>query len=62
MAGYLTKNGHELGNKTHDSIGSLLDQPETIRSICRTHSGQGHLILPIGLALAGKTLKSYGFY
>jgi len=39
LAGYLTKNGQELGNKIYDSIRSLLDQPETIRSICRTHSG-----------------------
>jgi len=39
LAGYLTKSGQELGNKIYDSIRSLLDQPETIRSICRTHSG-----------------------
>ncbi len=38
LAGYLTKSGHELGNKVYDSIRSLLDQPESIRSICRTHS------------------------
>jgi len=38
LAGYLTKSGQELSNKVYDSIRRLLDQPETIRSICRTHS------------------------
>ena len=39
LAGYLTKSGQELGNKIYESIRRLLDQPETIRSICRRHSG-----------------------
>lgn len=38
LAGYLTKSGQELSNKIYDSIRSLLDKPETIRSVCRTHS------------------------
>jgi len=38
LAGYLTKSGQELSNKVYVSIRSLLDQPESIRSICLTHS------------------------
>lgn len=49
MAGYLTKSGQELGNKVYDSIRSLLDQPETICSICRTHSGKRRIIFAKGL-------------
>ncbi len=38
LAGYLTKSGHELSDKIYHSIRDLLERPETIRSVCRTHS------------------------
>lgn len=38
LAGYITRHGHELNDKLFDSIRSLLDHPETIRSVCKTHS------------------------
>jgi len=38
LAGYITKHGHELNQKLFDSIRALLDRPETIRSVCKTHS------------------------
>jgi hypothetical protein len=39
LAGYLTKSGQQLANKIYDSIRDLLGRPETIQSVCRTHSG-----------------------
>jgi transposase len=38
LAGYITSHGHELNDKLFDSIRSLLDRPQTIRSVCKTHS------------------------
>jgi hypothetical protein len=38
MAGYITKRGEELNNKLFESIRALLGRPETICSVCRTHS------------------------
>jgi len=38
LAGYITRHGHELNDKLFDSIRSLLDRPQTIRSVCKTHS------------------------
>jgi hypothetical protein len=38
MAGYITKRGEELNDKLFESLCALLDRPETIRSVCRTHS------------------------
>jgi len=38
MAGYITKRGEELNDKLFESLRALLDRPETIRSVCRTHS------------------------
>ncbi|MBC7819312.1 MAG: IS630 family transposase [Planctomycetaceae bacterium] len=38
LAGYLTKSGHELSDKIYHSIRDLLKRPETIRSVCKTHS------------------------
>jgi len=38
LAGYITKSGAELNDKLFGAIRSLLEDPETIRSVCRTHS------------------------
>jgi len=38
MAGYITKRGEELNDKLFESLRALLDRPETIRSVCRTHT------------------------
>jgi transposase len=38
MARYITKRGEELNDKLYESLRALLDRPETIRSVCRTHS------------------------
>lgn len=38
LAGYITKDGNELNDKLSNSIRALLDRPETIRSVCKTHS------------------------
>jgi len=38
MAGYITKRGEELNDKLFESIRALLGRPETICSVCRTHS------------------------
>lgn len=38
LAGFITKDGEELANKLEESIRALLNTPETIRSVCRTHS------------------------
>lgn len=38
LAGYITRYGEELNQKLFDVIGSLLHDPETIKSVCRTHS------------------------
>lgn len=38
LAGYITKYGDELNDKLFISIRALLDRPETIRSVCKTHS------------------------
>ncbi len=38
LAGYITKDGNELNDKLFNSIRALLDRPETIRSVCKTHS------------------------
>lgn len=38
LAGYITKCGDELGQKIFDSIRELLGRPETIQSVCNTHS------------------------
>ena len=38
LAGYITKSGDELNEKLTTSIRALLDRPETIRSVCKTHS------------------------
>jgi len=38
LAGYITKSGEELSQKIFDSIRELLEIPETIQSVCNTHS------------------------
>ncbi len=38
LAGYITKYGDQLNDKLFHSIRALLDRPETIRSVCKTHS------------------------
>lgn len=38
LAGYITRHGEELNQKLFDVIESLLQDPETIQSVCRTHS------------------------
>lgn len=38
LAGYFTKHSGELSDKLVDSIRDLMDRPQTIRSVCRTHS------------------------
>ena len=38
LAGFLAKRGEELSDKLFDSIRDLLANPETIRSVCNTHS------------------------
>ena len=38
LAGYITKYSDELNDKLFHSIRALLDLPETIRSVCKTHS------------------------
>jgi len=38
LAGFLTKRGEELSDKLFDSIRQLLASPETLRSVCATHS------------------------
>jgi transposase len=38
LAGYITRFGEELNQKLFDVIQSLLQDPETIQSVCRTHS------------------------
>lgn len=38
LAGYITKYGDELNDKLFNSIRVLLERPETIRSVCKTHS------------------------
>lgn len=38
LAGYITRYGEELSQKLFDVIKSLLQDPETIKSVCRTHS------------------------
>jgi transposase len=37
MADYITMRGEELNDKLFESLRALLDRPETIRSVCRTH-------------------------
>jgi transposase len=39
LAGYLTRSASELNEKIYQSIRGLLQRPDTIRSVCRTHSG-----------------------
>ena len=38
LAGYITKYGDELNEKLFTSLRELLEQPKTIRSVCKTHS------------------------
>lgn len=38
LAGYITKSGEDLNQKIFDSIRELLDKPQTIQSVCNTHS------------------------
>ncbi|MBK1833622.1 IS630 family transposase [Roseibacillus ishigakijimensis] len=38
LAGFLTKSGLELADKLEASIRSLLSTPETLQSVCNTHS------------------------
>jgi transposase len=38
LAGFITKDGEALGEKIFQAFRSLLQTPETIRSVCRTHS------------------------
>ena len=38
LAGFITKDGEALGEKILQAIRSLLLTPETIRSVCRTHT------------------------
>lgn len=38
LAGFLTKHGEELSDKLFESIRDLLGKPETIMSVCNTHS------------------------
>jgi transposase len=38
LAGYLTKDGKELSDKLETSIRELLDQPDLLKSVCKTHS------------------------
>jgi transposase len=38
LAGFLTKDGKKLADKIEESIRTLLTKPETIRSVCNTHS------------------------
>lgn len=38
LAGYITRYGEELNQKLFDVIQSLLEDPETIQSVCKTHS------------------------
>lgn len=38
MAGYITKHWEKLNDKIYHSLKALLDQPNTIKSVCRTHS------------------------
>lgn len=38
LAGFITDNHHALDQKIEDSIRALLDTPETLRSVCKTHS------------------------
>lgn len=38
LAGYITKHGEELNQKIYESIRDLLNRPETIQSVCKTHS------------------------
>jgi hypothetical protein len=38
LAGYFTKQSNELSDKLVDSIRDLMDRPQTIRSVRRTHS------------------------
>lgn len=38
LAGYITRHGEELCQKIFDSIRDLLQRPDTIRSVCRTHT------------------------
>lgn len=37
LAGFLTKQGSELSDKLFESIRTLLDQPDTLRSVCAIH-------------------------
>lgn len=38
LAGFLTKRGTELSDKIYESIQELLKKPETLRSVCKTHT------------------------
>ena len=38
LAGFITKSGEELTAKLITSIQTLLDKPQVVRSVCRTHS------------------------
>lgn len=38
LAGFLTKRGAELSEKIFESIQKLLTKPETLRSVCKTHT------------------------
>jgi transposase len=38
LAGFLTKHGEELSDKLFESIRDLLGKPETIMSVCNTHT------------------------
>ena len=38
LAGYITRRSEELADKLEASIKQLLSQPETVQSVCRTHS------------------------
>ncbi|MEZ5430735.1 MAG: transposase [Verrucomicrobiales bacterium] len=37
LAGFITKSGEELTTKLITSIQTLLDRPQIVRSVCRTH-------------------------
>jgi transposase len=38
LAGFLTKRGAELSDKIFESIQKLLTKPDTLRSVCKTHT------------------------
>ena len=49
LAGFVTKRSEELADKLEVSIKQLLSLPETLKSVCRTHSDLRQKILAKGL-------------